>query len=176
MVSEEDLRHAARLWHAGTFAEAYAIYDELLRCSPGDAGVLRSYAKAKWFEFSGDSEEAATRLIESAVAADPTDVDGLLWLAEMYGNGYGEGYQAAERLCARAIELAPDLADGYVSLGMLRGCPGVTLTRSEAARCFQRATQLAPERVDAHNDLVHDQRALSRTGSGRERCGSWAQP
>src|SRR5262249_20798893 len=24
--------------------------------------------------------------------------------------------------------------------------------------------------------LVHDQLALSRTGSGRERCGSWAQP
>ena len=131
---ERGLSRARDLWLGSDFSGAFAVYDELIRRFPNAPEVLREYAKARYWEFSGQSHEDATRLLEQAISADPTSVDGLLWLAHLYGIGYGQGYEKAAVLCRKAIELAPNLPDSYISLGLLQGRPGVALTREEAGR------------------------------------------
>lgn len=174
MENEEKQQRLARargVWLAHDFPGAFALYEGLLRYYPEDPEVLRDYAKAKYWEFSGQSHDDATRLLERAVVVDPLSVDGLLWLAHLYGSGYGQGYPEAVRLCRRVTTVAPDLADGYITLGLLEGAPGVALTREEAAEAFRTATRLAPEREDGHVNLAMESMLLGdfQTATGELR-------
>jgi TolB-like protein/tetratricopeptide (TPR) repeat protein len=62
---------------------------------------------------------------------------GQLW------NSFDDGYDQAEILSKKALELEPDLAEGHAVLGYVYQMRGFDFV--EAERCFKRALELAPK-------------------------------
>jgi tetratricopeptide (TPR) repeat protein len=63
---------------------------------------------------------------------------------------YQQAYGAAEMEFKRALELAPDMVEGYNNLALVLS---ETDKNEEAALCFQRAIELSPDFAEALNNL-----------------------
>jgi len=103
------------------------------------------------------------RYLNEALALDPTHA--LAWTevarAHANGGGYGwettfEGYRKAREAALRAIELAPDLAEGYLRLSSVQRLYDWDWTGAEAST--RRALELAPgnpEAMRSSGGLLH---------------------
>ena len=86
----------------------------------------------------------ALKFLESASASSPND--GLL-VAELASLRRNSGdLRAADALSARAIALAPNKADAWLSRGLVLGASGRV---AEAGQAFEKATVLDPRSADA---------------------------
>jgi len=133
-------------------AEAYRIYEQLLRAEPDDPDTLLDYARAKYREFA--DLEAATRLFERLAERQPNFVEAQLWLGDLYSMGYGRGYGTAANRYREALRLDARAADAYVGLGMLHRVPSAPVTLAGAVDAFRRAVELEPARADARTNLA----------------------
>lgn len=148
---KEALEQAHRHCAQGNFQAAYQVYEELLRAAPDDAEVLCEYGQAKYFEYA--DLEQATQLFERAASVDPNSILALLWLGDLYAQGYGRGYSAALTPYQRVIQLNPHVVDAYIGIGMLHQVPSPPVSLKNAIEAFRMAIQLDPLRADGHINL-----------------------
>jgi predicted Zn-dependent protease len=124
------------LMAAGRYAEAAAVYRELVRSTPGNAGLLVNLGMA--LHLAGKDEDAIPPL-EGALRLQPDSVPGNLFLgAARLGAGRGAASVAPLQ---KAVRLQPDnldarsmLAEALLGLGRL----------AEAEPHLRRLTALAP--------------------------------
>lgn len=157
--ANEALAQAHRHALQGDFVSAYRIYETLI--PSGGAAAYMEFGKAKFLEHSGESLEAAAALFLRACELDESATDARLWLADLCSIGYGEGYSTAADLYREVTRMDATISDAYIGLGLLRGAPGDPVSHDEAIAAFQRAAEVAPERLDARIDLAN---ALIRSG------------
>lgn len=155
-------RHALR----GDFAAAYRLYEAVLPA--GGVAVYLEFGKAKYAEHSGASLEEATALFLQASQLDVSSTDARLWLADLYAMGYGEGYRAAADLYRAIARADATVTDAYIGLGLLQGAPGDPVSREEAIAAFRRATEVAPDRLDARINLANALIRASRVPEAQE--------
>lgn len=181
---ERHMEHALAAVRRRDYAMAYQHYTAALRERPDSVEALMAFGRATYWEYV-DLEAAAT-LFGRARARAPDALEPLLWAAEVYSMGYGEGYKAAADLYRRAIQLYPTDVDAYIGLGMCLHSPGDPVSLPEAVQAYRTALQLDPQRLDALYNLgnvlieageraqaretfVQAQQVLVRTGAHAER-------
>lgn len=156
MKQEEDHRQfllqARRLWQQDNPTAAYSLYEKLLQEYPCDPIVLREYGRALYAEFN--DFEKATSLFERALKKEPNSLLTLQYLADLYAMGYGQGYDVALSIYQQIIVLARNDLDtrssAYIGMGCLYRIIG---TYNDVIAAFRKATEIAPDRPDAHHNL-----------------------
>jgi arylsulfatase A-like enzyme/tetratricopeptide (TPR) repeat protein len=134
-------RLAEALAGANRPSEALAAVEKGLALSPSATTLIR--LRAALLTRAGRAAEAV-KFLESKTASNPGD--GLL-LAEVASFRRNAGdLGGAEALSARAIVLAPEKSDVWLSRGLALGALGRT---DEAVAAFERAAQLDPSSADA---------------------------
>src|SRR5262245_52526315 len=100
-----------------------------------------------------DTLKAALAAFEEAIRIDPGYArayvgksDVLFTMASNAYRPYDSGFRQAREAATRAIELAPDLAEGYLSLSSVQGVVDLDLEASRASA--ERALQLNPGSFD----------------------------
>ncbi len=112
--TQDALVRLARLYRAGDrAADALGVLDELVGIEPTNTDA--HYARGEILADQGSDTEA-TEAFEQVVALDPTHVDAYLRLGGLYD---GVDDAAAIGSYERAIELAPDSAPPYFTLGAI---------------------------------------------------------
>jgi tetratricopeptide (TPR) repeat protein len=162
-------RVASRAMGEGRFDEAAAIYRELLRALPNDAGLLMNLGMALAM---GGQEAQAVEPLERAIALKPDLAPAHLFLGSSYV-ALGESQKAVAPL-QRAAKMRPSdpepprlLASAYAAMGR----------HVDAAAQLRRATELAPKLPGtwfalghAYNEVA--QQAMATFGE-REDEGAW---
>jgi len=141
-----DIRAGLAHQHAGRFAEAAAIYRQVLQTQPDHSDALHLLGLLAYHEGKLD---AAMELIMSAISVVPTAI--------YYGNlgnvlaGLGKSAAAGESF-RQAIALQPDYVPAHNNLGnMLR-----TQGEFEAAvQSFRNAIAFKPDYAEAYNNLAN---------------------
>ena len=108
----------------------------------------RFYKNEYYMRTQMESLHQGERVLEQAVALDPSFADAYALLALFYGlegtnvveNG-AQNLAQAEKMARRALELKPDLLEGLISLGGILTESGRNM---EAIRTLRRAMTLAP--------------------------------
>jgi predicted O-linked N-acetylglucosamine transferase (SPINDLY family) len=141
-----ELERAAALYERGRFEDAEAICERVLRRDPANAQALHLLGLAA--DRRGDHPRAA-HLIESAVAADPSN--GLYHLN--LGNAWRVLGRTDDALAsyARATELSPDRFAAWFNLGQLlaeRAEP------EKAVTAFRQAVRIEPTSAEARLGLA----------------------
>lgn len=134
------------------YREAIAECNELLDRNPNDPELLYLLAVAQFFR--EDYEEAASTL-QSALKADPSNVDALLLLALISSWGYGTGYDTAPDLYRRVLRLNENNVDASIGLAGTRGLPGAQMTIQESIQLLEHALVLDPDRRVTHSNLAY---------------------
>jgi len=113
----------------------------------------------------------AVRLLERAIAADPSSAQAYAWLSATLGamatNGHvppEDGFRRAEVAARRALELDPNSADAHAALGAILYLRDREWAAAE--RELRRAIQLNPGLAEAHSLLANLYRALGRYEDG----------
>jgi Flp pilus assembly protein TadD len=153
MTLDEAMAQAASLERGDRFAEAEAIYRQVLAQAPDHAPALLRLARiAQRFGHA----QAAAQLAERAAAVHPTaDAFGVLGLA-LHQLKKLAGAEAALR---RAAELAPDNASVHFNLGTVLW----ELGDAVAARdCYSRALAVRPDFAQACHGIMVADGALGR--------------
>jgi len=130
---------------AGRFAEAEAIYRQVLAQQPNNADALHLLGV---LTFQRQNNQLALSLIRQAIAINP--------LAAMYHNNLGlvlkelGRWELAEESFRTAIRRQPDLAGAHFNLGKVL----MSLDRMEsAAKAFETVVQLRPNDAVCYNYL-----------------------
>ncbi|HEV2662621.1 MAG TPA: tetratricopeptide repeat protein, partial [Ktedonobacteraceae bacterium] len=101
---------------------------------------------------------------------DPSSLDALLYLAELFHMNYGRGYAAALPVYQQILHLKPTNKEftiaAYFGIGCLHYAPGSPVSYTDALAAFEHAVETDPQRADAHHNLGT---ALLRKGN-RERA------
>jgi DNA-binding winged helix-turn-helix (wHTH) protein/TolB-like protein/Tfp pilus assembly protein PilF len=109
-----------------------------------------------WNKRTAEGFTSAINYYQQAIAIDPNYALAHAGLAETYvllpnwtGSDPNESFQKAERAARRALELNPNLAEGYAALGAVK----VYLHRDSAGagEDYRRATELNPSYATAHH-------------------------
>jgi non-specific serine/threonine protein kinase len=97
--------------------------------------------------------EAATQMFNRTIELDPNYAPAYAllatiqaWIVEWWGGG-PELFAAADQASAKAVELAPDLAEAQASRGFILSLHG---KHEEAAAVFEAAIRLNPNSFEAH--------------------------
>ena len=126
---------------AGQMNEALDATEKGMAASPKATDLIR--LRAVLLSRAGRAAEAA-RFLEGASASNPED--GLL-LAEVASLRRNSGdLRAADALSARAVTLAPQKADAWLSRGLVLGALGRI---TDAGQAFAQAAQIDPKSADA---------------------------
>ncbi len=114
--------------------------------------AYEAYLQGRFQRYKGETEAtllAALAAFDAAIRADPDyarayagKADVLAVLASNAYLPYDVGFEQARQAALRAIELAPDLAEGYLSLAYVQGVVDQDLAAMAASS--QRAVQLNP--------------------------------
>ena len=117
-----------------------------------------------------DSDKAI-ELFKQALAIDPDFALAWAGLAYIYQlqAGYGfspidEGFERAREAAQRALQLAPDLAEAHIQLGLVLEGHDWNFTAAEAS--FRRAVELAPGNAHALRAAAQLARILGRVDEG----------
>ncbi|HEX6882455.1 MAG TPA: 4Fe-4S binding protein [Planctomycetota bacterium] len=156
--TEERVRLAWLELFAGS-PEAFARELAAVSGDAADPAALH-YDLARFHEARGRPAEAALELERSLAArASPAVFDRLARLR--FGTG-----QAEEALATfeRALQAFPDSADLHFNRGVVLG---VLDRRAEALEAFRKVTELAPERLDALENLAGLLESLGRSEEAR---------
>ncbi|MET0499015.1 MAG: sulfotransferase [Steroidobacteraceae bacterium] len=144
-LPEHPLQHVAQLQSAGRLKEAEDLAARVLQASPHDAHAVHLLGVIAW---SAGEQQKATRLIEQAIALDPSTALFHSNLAEMLRQLRQP--DAAIRYGLQATQLDPALATAHANLGIAYYD---SKNYEQAAACQQRALQLAPHLVISLNNL-----------------------
>lgn len=97
--------------------------------------------------------DAARRMFERAIEIDPNYAPAYAllatihgWIVEWWGGGHPDSL-AADRASAKAVELAPDLAEAQAARGFVLSLEG---NYEEASEIFEKAIRLNPNSFEAH--------------------------
>ena len=121
-----------------------------LRYAPSNIEAYEYYLRGR--QMSGQTSESAwrhaTRMFRRAVALDPSYAQALAGLADSLAQQILWRFEAATEVlpeaaaaAAKALDLAPDLAEAHVAQGHIRSLAG---DREGAIRSFERAIDLNP--------------------------------
>jgi tetratricopeptide (TPR) repeat protein len=109
-----------------------------------------------------ENNETAIKLLEQAVAADPSFAPAWADLARAYNVKASffapdpekkQLYVNAEVDVEKALALDPDLAEGHSARGFVLWTPYKGFPHEQAIQCFQRALALNPNLDEAHHQL-----------------------
>jgi serine/threonine-protein kinase len=128
--------------------------------SDPEAADLYLQARAAYHRFFTDAGGSSIDLFERAMARAPDDprvLAGYAIARSRWGASDGPGRQVAEAVAARAVALAPNLAEPHLALAQVRYQSGDEVGAIPSVR---RALRLVPTSADAH-DLIG--RILSET-------------
>ena len=138
--------------------------------------AYEAYLQGRFEKNKGEAEDslkAALAAFEEAIRIDPGYARAYVGkagaLATMASNAYlpfDSGFGQSREAAMRAIELAPDLAEGYVSLGFVQGAIDLDLEAAKASA--ERALQLNPGSFEVQqsyagfqSSLGHDEAAIA---------------
>ncbi|WP_240766770.1 tetratricopeptide repeat protein [Paraburkholderia flava] len=132
--------------HAGRFAEAAAIYREILRAQPNHADALHLLGLVAYHE--GRLEEAVEWIMR-AIGVSPN--------AMFYGNlgnalGGLDRHAAAAECYRQALALKPDYVHAHNNLGNTLRAQG---QYDAAVQSFRRVIELQPDYAQAYNNLAN---------------------
>ena len=126
--------------------------------NPKAYGLARQ-ARYHWNKWNSEDVKRSIALLDEALAIDPQDARAYAWLGSAYGvlgvlGGAPADEAAAKSRAAaqKAIDLDPNLAEGYVVLACLKATRD--LDWDGARRDFERAISLSPGAADIHEDYA----------------------
>ncbi|MBU6487972.1 MAG: tetratricopeptide repeat protein [Burkholderiales bacterium] len=132
--------------HAGRFAEAAAIYRQILAADPGNHDALHLLGLEAYRE--GDFTRAAELIMQAIERCE----------SEIYYGNLGNvmaarGMRKAAMACfSQAIALKPDYVQAHNNLGNLLREQGLF---ADAVQCFRTVIALKPDYAEAHNNLAN---------------------
>ncbi|MEO1330532.1 MAG: tetratricopeptide repeat protein [Pseudomonadota bacterium] len=148
------LNHAAMLVNVGALTEALAAYDAMLARRPNDLRALHERGRVR---LEADDAAGAVADLSRAVAIAPMLAEPKVSLAE--AQLAAGDLQEALRLLVAAGEVGDDSARA----NMIRGRAMAKAEEYErAARAFERAIGLEPERISAYAGLAEVERRRGR--------------
>ena len=147
-----DMRRAVQASAAGRLQDAEAIYRGILKSNPNHVHALVGLANAA---LDGNAPEDAQRLLNHAlsVSAHASPVQRALARLHMHRGLHTEALAAARR----AVELNPELADSWTTMGTV--C-ATGLQQEAAQRAFVRSLRIAPNQPRVQLSLGHVRKAL----------------
>ena len=149
------MQQAVALHNAGRLAEAEKVYRDVLQKDPRNADALQLLGL---IEHQKGNNERAVELIRKAVTIRPR-AEFLINLAQAH-KALGKTQEALEAT-QRALQMAPNIPEGWNNLGSLLK----DLNRSaEAADAFRKAIALRPNYAVAHSNLGN---ALAQLGDAK---------
>jgi tetratricopeptide (TPR) repeat protein len=145
---------AARLLEADKFAEAEAVYCEMIAHAPGDpAGYFGASRAARG---RGDREASLARL-RVVAQAGPGHIHAAVEIAaDLRALGR---LDEAEAVCRELVNAHPDSADAYLALGH---CARARGDRAESLKHFEAAVAADPRHIWAINEAAADLREAGR--------------
>lgn len=146
---------------------------QLSKRGTNNAGAYEAYLRGRyyWNQFTPESLPKALAAFELAIALDPNYALAYVGLADFYvwANIYGlipsTALAQAEAAARRAIELNDQLGEAYASLGLIMQNHR---RWEEAERLKQKAIELSPNYVHAHEWYASQLVGLGRTAEGIE--------
>ena len=122
--------------NAGNFGSAAQLYEEALGIQPENVGILVSLGRIATFR---RDRAAAVEWLEKAREADDRNLTSRVLLARLYFEA-GD-FSAAEAVAREGLEVDPEIADLYDTLGQVAAARGDNPT---AVENFQTAVELGP--------------------------------
>ncbi len=150
-----DMRRAITAVGAGRPQEAETIYRDVLKKHPSHVHALVGLANAA---IDRNVPEDAARLLERAMAITPNMTHVHRALARLHMNR--SRYAEAEASALRAVELNPELADGWTTLGTVYAWG---LKQRDAAEAFGKSLKIAPRQPRVLLSLGHVRKTLGET-------------
>jgi TolB-like protein/Tfp pilus assembly protein PilF len=150
---------AALLGMPAELASATAAVAEVREAAAGRSDnpeAFQCYLQGKFFgeRVTQADTDKAIALMRQAIAIDPNFALAWAGLSRLHQQqaGYGfapidEGFEHAREAALRALQLAPDLAEGHIELGQI--LEGHDWNWAAAGASFERALELAPGNADA---------------------------
>jgi len=141
-IDDHRLRAAVSLHQAGRFAEAEAIYEELLDSFPDHAGTVHMYGV---LAYQTNRVDLAIEFISRAIRLNPSHAACYCNL----GNAYKSGLRLQEAIASyrQALAINPELIDAHLNLGAVLCEVGEF---DDALTSFQQVIRIAPMHADAH--------------------------
>jgi serine/threonine protein kinase/Tfp pilus assembly protein PilF len=143
--------------HAGSGVRAEVAAAAKGRTADSEAHRLFLQGRHLVDRLSSEDNRNAIDLLHRSLQLDPAQPGAWAWLSHALSirAGYGwipleEGFARAREAADRALALAPDLVEGHAARGHIH--TAYDWDWEAAAACFDRALELAPERVDV---LIH---------------------
>ncbi|MCL4818063.1 MAG: protein kinase [Vicinamibacteria bacterium] len=180
-----DVEDGSQLWafrHEADLDDVFALQDEIarqvaealeVRLAAGPrsgttelrAWELYHRARRQYYRYSRHAVEAAKRLFEQALEADPRFARAWAGLADcgfflyLYVRRDTHTLRDAREASRRALELEPALPEAHASRGMGLSLDG---RHAEAERAFEQAVRLDPDLFEAHYFRARDAFAQGR--------------
>jgi tetratricopeptide (TPR) repeat protein len=127
--------------------ETEKLLTEVFKANPNyvEAHIL----KASSMSVQGKSNAEVVKVLEQAIALEPTRIDSYLSLARFYQKT--ENVEEAEKIIRKGIATVPNSAAGYLEYGRFLAYAN---RDKEAETQFKKATEVEPENFDAHEALA----------------------
>lgn len=152
--TEPRLDEAVALHRQGQLGQAKALYQEILKLRPADAGALHLLGVIAIQE---GNHQSAAELIASAIEIAPDNA--MFYSNQSLALQELKQFDAAIASCDRAIAIQPDYADAYCN----RGAALQALGQLEAALLsYDRALAIQPDYAEAHCNRGTALQALGR--------------
>jgi serine/threonine protein kinase/Flp pilus assembly protein TadD len=171
----KELRHAllGAEPDSKTSGETKAVVAEAAKGRATDPEAYRLFLQGRFIlrRIGEGDVKAGIDYLKSAVERDPDFAAAWSWMARGYvqASGWGimpvaEASPLARKAALQAIELQPDLADGYMALGMVQSWTEFDWKGARAS--FEKAVELAPDDAEVLSTAV-----ITDYGVGRlDRC------
>jgi TolB-like protein/class 3 adenylate cyclase/Tfp pilus assembly protein PilF len=172
---------AALLGTSSETANEKAAAAEVRKASTGRSDnpeAFQLYLQGKFYgeRVTQADSDKAIELFKRALAIDPDFALAWAGLSHIYQSqaGYGfapinEGFERAREAAQRALQLAPDLAEAHIQLGLVLEGHDWDFNAAEAS--FRRAVELAPGNAHALRTAAQLARVLGRVDEGLELIG-----
>jgi len=169
LTAHDERRLQAAFTRGTNSLEAYTLYGQAkwqqgLRTREGHERAIELFSKALEADqnfalahfglgislFATNNRWKASGEFRKVIQLDPTFQDAYKWLGDLLVNSPRRLYDQAIQAYLKAVELAPDYAEGFVGLGDARQAKG---QYDEAIAEYQKALALEPENARVHYGL-----------------------
>jgi TolB-like protein/DNA-binding winged helix-turn-helix (wHTH) protein/Tfp pilus assembly protein PilF len=165
-LQEDVARHVSQSLTVEFLPEAQ---DQLRKTSTANAGAYEAYLKGRylWYQETRISLEEAIQQFNHAIELDPNYAPAYVGLADAYNvmGGYGfvapdQAFPKGKAAAAHALELAPNLSDGYNSMAFASFY--YDWDWDAAGKYFSKALALNPNNEVAHEFYASFLHAMGR--------------